>query len=650
MFLTGKMKFIELTVQRKNLDETMELLGENRCLELTKNENDIPAAIDITAFDKINFIEEGFHKIFDFFNVNPPSEIGTLRGLPEIYDYVDKILARILPIKEKLDELNRKEKEVRNRLGEVGRFVSSGMSKSEKESFSFLYCVMGEGEPEKVATLSEKFQGIIYIRDCGNRLFLLMVPKKKRWELEAELEKIKFKVVEFPDTEGVLPEDYADRLKVQISEIQREKIEFENQQREFASIEMKKLLDYYQSFNLKRMFDEVTVNLPGTQDLVYIKGWMQKNKLNKITQELRKRYGERFRLQVYEPEELEGVKSGKMEIPVAMNNPKILKPFESIIYNYGTPGYGTINPTFFVTVTFLMFYGMMFGDMGQGAVIAVGGICMALLPKRKNQFGFVVFAVGIMAILFGYLYGSAFCFERETLSPILTPINQALFHINRPYIVNITPENSTNIFVFTILVGVCVNMMGMVINVINGFLKKKPLRALLSTTGGTGLLITGGTLLLVLELFLFQKPVSFATKTMIFSAIPLVILREPLIRVAGKEKPVFVDGIGMWLVLSFVELFEAALNLISNNLSFIRIGAFAFAHGILSSVAIRITNMAGGVFSFGGMAVLIFFNLLIIGLEGLIVGIQALRLEYYEFFSKFFSEQGRKFFPFKIYR
>ncbi|HQJ06964.1 MAG TPA: V-type ATPase 116kDa subunit family protein, partial [Spirochaetota bacterium] len=113
---------------------------------------------------------------------------------------------------------------------------------------------------------------------------------------------------------------------------------------------------------------------------------------------------------------------------------------------------------------------------------------------------------------------------------------------------------------------------------------------------------------------------------------------------------IFHKGFGMWIFLSIVEIFEVGLSVISNNLSFIRVGAFAFAHAILSFTVIKLATIAGGgsVSSFGGVIVLIVGNAVVIALEGMIVGIQSIRLEYYEFFSKFFSEQGKQFVPFKI--
>lgn len=105
----------------------------------------------------------------------------------------------------------------------------------------------------------------------------------------------------------------------------------------------------------------------------------------------------------------------------------------------------------------------------------------------------------------------------------------------------------------------------------------------------------------------------------------------------------------MWLLHCFIEVIEIILTTMSNNLSFIRVGAFAFAHFLLSLTTLQLAQTIGGsIFSIAGILILIAGNTLIIVLEGMIVGIQTIRLHYYEFFSKFFIKLGKEFKPFKI--
>ena len=91
-----------------------------------------------------------------------------------------------------------------------------------------------------------------------------------------------------------------------------------------------------------------------------------------------------------------------------------------------------------------------------------------------------------------------------------------------------------------------------------------------------------------------------------------------------------------------VELLETLISYLSNSISFIRVGAFALAHAVLGYIISTMSEMAGP----AGIAVMLFGNAIVIVLEGMVVAIQVIRLQYYEFFSKFFNETGKEFKPF----
>jgi V/A-type H+-transporting ATPase subunit I len=125
----------------------------------------------------------------------------------------------------------------------------------------------------------------------------------------------------------------------------------------------------------------------------------------------------------------------------------------------------------------------------------------------------------------------------------------------------------------------------------------------------------------------------------------LLFLSEPLAELfsTGRLRPE--EGWGQYVVQAFFELFEAIISYGSNSLSFVRLGAFAVAHAGLSLVIFSLSDLASGGVRW---IIVIVGTAIIIGLEGLIVGIQALRLEYYEFFGKFFGGAGAPFTPFRL--
>jgi V/A-type H+-transporting ATPase subunit I len=102
---------------------------------------------------------------------------------------------------------------------------------------------------------------------------------------------------------------------------------------------------------------------------------------------------------------------------------------------------------------------------------------------------------------------------------------------------------------------------------------------------------------------------------------------------------------GEYFMQSFFEVFEVVLSYITNTLSFLRVGAFVLVHAGMMMVFSKLAEMSGGL---GYLIFMIMGNVIVIGLEGLLVGIQVLRLEFYEMFIRFFEGQGVAFSPVSI--
>ena len=121
-----------------------------------------------------------------------------------------------------------------------------------------------------------------------------------------------------------------------------------------------------------------------------------------------------------------------------------------------------------------------------------------------------------------------------------------------------------------------------------------------------------------------------------------MFFKEPLTKIIEKEKgPKIEGGIVMFLVQGFFEMFEVCLSYFSNTLSFVRIGAFAVSHAAMMSVVLMLAGAENG--GSPNWVVVVLGNLFVMGIEGLIVGIQVLRLEFYELFSRYYRGDGKPF-------
>ncbi len=256
----------------------------------------------------------------------------------------------------------------------------------------------------------------------------------------------------------------------------------------------------------------------------------------------------------------------RLSVPVRLKNLVFVKPFEMFVDMYGLPSYEDLDPTPYVAFTYILLFGIMFGDLGQGLLVSLLGLF--LYKKKGMAIGGVMSRIGLSSMVFGFLYGSVFGFEE-----LLIPVHQAIF--GRPHLIQVMEGSYTN---FLLLAAV-----------------------------GVG---------------------------------AVVIIRG--------EKELFPEGVGGFAVESFFEMFEVLLSFVTNTMSFLRVGAFVLVHAGMMVVVFTLAGMVGGVGSVGGVVVIVVGNIFVAAMEGLIVGIQVLRLEFYEIFSRFFDGEGRPFLPAEV--
>lgn len=185
----------------------------------------------------------------------------------------------------------------------------------------------------------------------------------------------------------------------------------------------------------------------------------------------------------------------------------------------------------------------------------------------------------------------------------------------------------------------------MIFQIINAVRSHNTGELLFSNNGIAGLVFYG-FLVLTIVLYMSGHTVPGNIFMVIFLGLPILafLFKEPLTNLVEKNHKKLETGKVMFLVQGFFELFETMLSYFSNTLSYVRIGAFAVSHAAIMEVVLMLSGATdGGSINWFGI---VLGNLIVCGLEGLIVGIQVLRLEYYEMFSRFYKGTGREFKPF----
>ncbi len=324
--------------------------------------------------------------------------------------------------------------------------------------------------------------------------------------------------------------------------------------------------------------------------------------------------------------------------PTRLKNNRFMKPFEMFVEMYGLPSYQDIDPTPYIAITYTLLYGIMFGDLGQGLCIALIGL---LLSRLKGMaLGRIMTRIGLSSAFFGILYGSVFGFE-EVLDP--------LFHnvLRLPFLPLKVMETSTTNLILGVAVGIGVTLIiiSICFNIFIGFRQHNLERAVFSNNGIAGLVFylfaaaAGGMLILsgvnILSPWL----------VILFIILPLlaILFKEPLSHLIEGERGrelIPEGGIGGFLIEGFFELFEVLLGFVTNTMSFLRVGGFVLSHAGMMMVVMMLSHSVNGA---GSIVVAVIGNLFVIAMEGLIVGIQVLRLDFYEIFGRFFSGEGKEF-------
>lgn len=320
--------------------------------------------------------------------------------------------------------------------------------------------------------------------------------------------------------------------------------------------------------------------------------------------------------------------------PTKMKNPGLFKPFEMYVEMYGLPSYNEIDPTVLIGITYSVLFGFMFGDAGQGLCLLIGGFLLYRL--KKVRLAGIISCCGFFSVIFGLLFGSIFGFE-DIIDALWLRPQEAMTDL--PFIGRLN-----TVFVVAIAIGMGIILLCMILNIINSVRAHDTEKIWFDTNGAAGLVFYAA-LASVIVLYMSGNPLPATAVLVVMFLIPLAVMffKEPLTAMVEKKAKKLHGGVGMFITQGIFELFEVLLSYFSNTLSFVRVGAFAVSHAAMMQVVLMLAGAEAGDPNWG---VIIGGNLFVCGMEGLIVGIQVLRLEYYELFSRFYRGSGRAFEPY----
>ena len=326
--------------------------------------------------------------------------------------------------------------------------------------------------------------------------------------------------------------------------------------------------------------------------------------------------------------------------PTKLKNPFLGRVFQPFLEMYGLPSYHEKDPSLLMAVTYCLFFGIMFGDLGQGLCLALLGL---VLTKVKGMWlGSIITCCGLSGALFGCVYGSVFGFE-DILPGFKIMEETRLGGLG-------VVSNVLLLLVLSIALGIFMLLLVMAVNIMNGVKQRNFEKIFFGPNGAAGMVFYAGVLIAALAAVAFGVNLLTPAYVLPVLVLPLALMlfREPLSHLAAGDPEWRSFSLGEVLGTGVFELFETLLSYLTNTLSFMRIGAYAITHVGLMLVVHMLAQLAGGVGGPVGIVILVAGNAFVMGFEGLLVGIQVLRLEFYELFGRFYDDGGVPFTPKKI--
>lgn len=493
--------------------------------------------------------------------------------------------------------------------------------------FTFTFGILSNENIRKLKRNYENITAIVLHTGSSEagEVYLVISPKELELETNRILKSLSFHSIEIPNEFSGTPVEIVKKLDIRRQEIDKELLDLNHK---FSQLKMhcRDLVEQcYSRLKLQTMIKEVKNQMVFSNNFFYFSGWVPQKDEEKIRKRLNK-WGNLI-IEFKNEDDLED----DFSPPTKLRNNWLFRPFEYLVEMYGVPSYTELDPTVFLSITYMFFFGAMFGDVGQGFILFLFGL---LLKKKSELFGNILNRLGISSMIFGFLYGSIFGVEGVIPPLLFSPSFEDFNSIN-------------TILISAVVIGVFLLLVSYIYSIINAIRQKDLKEGLFGRNGVVGLTFY---IMLLMLLGNIAGVVKVLPTTLIISIlvilIGLMIVREPLSNLILNRRPLYHEDPSSYYIESSFDILETLLSMLSNTVSFIRVGAFALTHvGLFVAfeiIAHLLNSFAGTIITY------IVANIVIIGLEGLIVFIQGLRLEYYELFSKYYKGEGTEFNPIRL--
>lgn len=618
----AKMKKLTLVARKKNRGEILRALQKIGAVHITEGKTDEnlfciagsePAEIEQklseikNALAYLNKYDKTKKSLLD---AKPTITLEKLNNITHDEQEAESVIVKIRSIDEQLIALRSQKARISNRISALNPYASFDapfeMVQNTAKTNSFIGLINSVSE-KILDELALKYDGLVYSEKLGTVMeyssVFIIVHQSVAAEIFNALKSAYLSEFSIGDFKGV-PKDIINSLMLEIEEADKEIKEIEEQSAKLVTgIDLLKRMEDYYSTELERA--KAATLISGTEKTFMLEGWIidgNESLVEKAISDMTDQYYAEFK----DPNEDE-------QYPVALINKKILRPFEGVLDMYSMPDPRGFDPTAVFSPFYFIFFGMMVSDAAYGIVLTI--LALIMLKKRKPDglfkkvLGVVAFG-GISTFIWGALYGGWFGFELPALA--FNPMKQPMLAL-----------------------GVCLGI-GYV-HVLTGL----GTGAYMAIKRGQWLdAIFDKVLWIVLVLGLPMLALGGVFSTI--GAYLSIIGAGGILLTNGRSK----KGIVKKLIGGFGSLYGIS-GILSDILSYSRLFGMGLATGVIAMVFNTIAGLLTGSIIGWIFAAVVFaighaFN---IGVNALGAYVQSCRLQYIEFFSKFYEDGGKPYKP-----
>lgn len=592
---------------------------------------------DVKGFSQINDENpyggrlQKFHEIFEYCGVSPelvpiPDNLSD----DEVETYINKLDQNLHTVQTKRDQLQKEIEEKRYAVSQLEHFFSLDIELDKVFSSQFVKVRFGRLPADSYEKL-KAYRPNPYIlflpcsQDENYYWGMYLAPLDGVEEVDRVFASLFFERLRIPDAPGT-PQEAVAYLEKQLESLADQLADQDKMIDNYFKNHRLECMQLYSQ--VKRNYDAFEIRRYASRyaGSFMLLGWVPEKSLDVFHKYMDKVDG--VETEYSKPEQ-----SKRFEPPTKLRNHKPFRPFEYYVKLYGVPNYKEADPTVLVAITYTILFGIMFADLGQGIILTIAGWFMWRF--KRMDVGKILIPCGVSGALFGCVFGSAFGYEH-----LLDPLYHLMGFSEKPIDVM---ENATYLLAFSIGIGVVLVLVAMVANVYSSLKRRDYGSAFFGHNGLAGILLYSSILgtagIMITGVDLPTLPIILLG---ILLPVLLIFLKEPLGKLVAGRKDWKPEKWGDYILENVFELFEIILSYLTNTVSFLRVGAFVLVHAGMMMVFFSLAEILPGPAS---IVMIIFGNAFVTVLEGLLVSIQVLRLEFYEMFSRFYIGEGHPFEP-----